>query len=231
MSSAINFYKHIPKKYSDGSKGKYKNYDKIKIEVPLRLLIVGSSGSMKTNCLLNIISQLNAWQKIYLCGRNINQPLYRFLIDILDENTLFTCENVDDLPQIEEFDPKLSNLLIFDDMICENNTTLKKISSYFVRGRHVNISSVFLSQSYFDTPKLVRKNCDYIILKKINTKKDLKMLLKEYNIDDNVDDVMNIYQKVSKLEPQNWLLIDLITSDNSLKYRLNFSPINIQQQQ
>ena len=229
MSSAINFYKHIGKKYSDGSKGKYKNYDKIKIEIPMRLLIVGASGSGKTNTLLNIISQMNSWQKIYLCGRNINQPLYRFLIDILDEDTLFVCENVDDLPQIEEFDPKIQNLLIFDDMICENNATLKKISSFFIRARHVNVSSVFLSQSYFDTPKLVRKNCDYIILKKINTKRDLKMLMKEYNLDDNLDNVMNIYQKISKSGMENWFLIDTNTNDPTLKYRFNFSPIKTQE--
>ena len=50
---------------------------------PYRMLIVGGSGSGKTNSLLNLIKEQdgdNVIDKIYLNAKDINQPKYQFLI-------------------------------------------------------------------------------------------------------------------------------------------------------
>ena len=47
---------------------------------PYRILIIGGSGSGKTNTLLNLKNQQNDFDKIYLSARDLNEPKYRILI-------------------------------------------------------------------------------------------------------------------------------------------------------
>ena len=66
------------------------NHDKIvnnKIEdedCPFRMLIIGPSGSDKTNTLLHLINNLNKTtliDKIYLYAKDLAEPKYEFLIN------------------------------------------------------------------------------------------------------------------------------------------------------
>ena len=55
-------------------------------------------------------------------------------------------------------------LIVFDDMIADmiNNKKLNPIvTELFIRGRKLNISVVFITQSYFKVPKGVRLNSTY----------------------------------------------------------------------
>ena len=47
---------------------------------PYRFLIIGGSGSGKTNTLLNLINEQNDINKIYLYARDLNKPKYKILI-------------------------------------------------------------------------------------------------------------------------------------------------------
>ena len=47
---------------------------------PYRILIIGSSGSRKTNTLLNLINKQHDIDNIYLYARDLNQPKYNILI-------------------------------------------------------------------------------------------------------------------------------------------------------
>ena len=45
-----------------------------------RILIVGGSGSEKTNALLNLINEQSDIDKIYLYAKDLNEPKYEYLI-------------------------------------------------------------------------------------------------------------------------------------------------------
>ena len=47
---------------------------------PCRFLIIGGSGSGKTNALLNLINQQGDIDKIYLYAKDLNEPKYEYLI-------------------------------------------------------------------------------------------------------------------------------------------------------
>ena len=47
---------------------------------PFRILIVGGSGSGKTNVLINLINEQNDIDKIYLYARDFSKPRYEYLI-------------------------------------------------------------------------------------------------------------------------------------------------------
>ena len=68
---------------------------------------------------------------------------------------------------IEEYNPnkKQKKLIVFDDMICIITKKLNKIvNRLFIRVRKLNISFVFITQSYFKVPKDVRLNTTYFLL-------------------------------------------------------------------
>ena len=53
---------------------------------PYRILIIGGSGSGKTNTLLNLINEQNDIDKIYLYAKDLSEPKYEFLIKKRETN-------------------------------------------------------------------------------------------------------------------------------------------------
>ena len=77
--------------------------------------------------------------------------------------------------KIENYNPnkKRKVLIVFDDMIADmiNNKKLNSIvTELFIRGRKLNISIVFITQSYFKVPKDVRLNSTPFSIMKIPNK-------------------------------------------------------------
>jgi primosomal protein N' len=77
-----NLYETLPKEYQEKQET-YATYNQIQISTPFRMLIVGASGSGKTNALINLIRDMNAFDMYYLYAKNIQEPLYRYFIDTL----------------------------------------------------------------------------------------------------------------------------------------------------
>ena len=80
---------------------------------------------------------------------------------------------------IEEYNPikKQKILIVFDDMIAEllSNKKLNPIvTELFIRGRKLNISLVFITQSYFAVPKYVRLSSTQYFAMKIPNKRELQ---------------------------------------------------------
>ena len=150
-------------------------------------MIIGGSGSGKTNTLLNLINEQNDIDKIYLYARDLNEPKYKILIKkrkdagikhLNDPNTFIECSNtMDDVYEnINDYNPnrKRKILIVFDDMIADIMTNKKFqaiIKELFIRCRKLNISLVFITQSYFSVPKDVRLNATHYLIMKINSKK------------------------------------------------------------
>ena len=70
-------------------------------------------------------------------------------------------------------------LIVFDDMTedVESNKNLYPIvTELFLRGRKLNISLVFISQSYFRVPKSIRQNATYYSITKIPKKRELQQI-------------------------------------------------------
>ena len=80
---------------------------------------------------------------------------------------------------IEEYNigKKHKVLIVFDDMIADmiNNKKLNLvITELFIRGRKLNISIVFITQSYFKVPKDVRLNSTHFFIMKIPNERELQ---------------------------------------------------------
>ena len=104
-------------------------------------------------------------------------------------------------------------LIVFDDMIADIMTNKKFqaiIKELFIRCRKLNISLVFITQSYFSVPKDVRLNSTYYLIMKINNRKELQNIAINYSADIDYNDFMRIYREFT------WELFNFLTIDTSL---------------
>ena len=125
-----------------------------------------------------------------------------------------TYENIDD------YNPDKENkiLIVFDDMIADmiNNKKLNSVvSELFIRGRKLNISLVFITQSYFKVSKDVRLNTTHVFIAKIPNKRELQQTATNHSSNINTKDFANIYKKYTA-EPFSFLVDDTTLPSNIL---------------
>ena len=101
---------------------------------------------------------------------------------------------------IDDYNPDKENkiLIVFDDMIADmiHNKKLNSIvTELFIRGRKLNISLVFITQSYFKVPKDVRLNTSHFFIAKIPNKRELQQIAINHSSDISTKDFINIYKE------------------------------------
>ena len=113
---------------------------------------------------------------------------------------------------------------MFDDMIADMESNKKlspKVTELFLRGRKLNISLVFISQSYFKVPKTIRLNATHYFIMKIPNKRELQQIASNHSSDTEFKDFMKLYRNHTK-EPYSFLVNDTtLSSDNPLRFRKN----------
>ena len=113
-------------------------------------------------------------------------------------------------------------LIVFDVIIADmiNNKKLNPIvTELYTRIRKLNISLVFITQSYFKVPKDVRLNSTHFFIMKIPNKRELQQIALNHSSDINSKDFIKIYKKCTA-EPYSFLGVDTtLPSDNPLRFR------------
>ena len=109
---------------------------------------------------------------------------------------------------------------MFADMI-SNKKLNQTVTEIFIRGKKLNISTVFIKQSYFAGPQNVTLNCTYIFIIKIQNKQKLQQIKFDRSSDIVFKDFMNLYKKCNA-KPHSFLVINTtIASDNPLCFKKN----------
>lgn len=215
----INWYDIIPKKFLLSQHNP--NYEIHKIKIPFRMLIIGSSGAGKTQTLLNIIHNFNnTFNNIVIITKNKDEPLYNYLEDKLKDGVDIR-EGINNAPNLDDFDKEDQTLIVMDDLVLEKNQTA--LEQYFIRARKLNCSLIYISQSYYRVPKVIRQNLNYLIIKQLSSLKDLYRIMSEYSL--GVDkEQLNAMYKDATAEKKDFLMVDM---DGEMKdrFRKNFNNI------
>ena len=131
---------------------------------------------------------------------------------------------------INYYNPDKENkILIVFNMIADmiHNKKLDSIvTELFIRGRKLNISLVFVMQSYFKVPKDVRLNSTHFFIAKILSERELQQIAINHLSDISTKGFINIYRKCIA-EPFSFLVNDTtLASDNPLRFRKLFLKYN-----
>ena len=128
-------------------------------------------------------------------------------------------DNIDDYN--ENRDKKV--LIIFHNMIADIMRSEKFkaiVKELFIRCRKLNVSIVFITQSYFRTPKDVRLNTTHYILMKIGSKRELKYIAEEKLGYLDYKDFLKIYNYCTK-EPYSFMIDTSPTATITFKKNFN----------
>ena len=218
-----------------------RNEENRDINWPFRMLFIGPSVSDKTNALLHLIQNLNDTSpvdKIYLYAKDLSEPKYEFLIkdrenagiQHFNDPTAFIKYSNDMNDVFNNIDNynlgrRKRVLIVFDDMITDIMSDKKFkaiIKELFIRSRKSNISNVFITQSYFRTPKDARLNSMHYLLMKIRNKKELQNIGQDNSGDVDFKDFLKIYENCTS-EPYSFMIIDTtLPGGDPMRFRRNF---------
>ena len=219
----VNFYSLIPKT----KKASIKNFKTHFIEPNSRILMIGGSGTGKSNAILNFIERSSGtFSKIIICSfSTTEEPLYEYLKSKIPEVELIS--NIDEVPPVQEFDDNKKNkqkLIVFDDFINLNKKQMGILADYAISSRKFGFTCIFVSQSYTAVPKIISRNCNYIMVFKINDKISIKHIIKNHGLTNkyNVEQIEKMYHYSTSL-PLGFLTIDLRTNDEDKRLRSGFT--------
>ena len=181
------------------------------LDHPYRILIIVGSGSGKTDALLNLINNQPDIDKIYLYARDSYEEKYQYLMNKREKVGLnhfddpkafmeYSNDMQDVNKNIEDYNPGKTRkiLIVFDDMIADminNKNVNPTVTELLIRGRKLNISIVFITQSYFKVPKDVRLNSTHFFIMKIPNKRELQQIALNHSSDIDFKNFMKIYKK------------------------------------
>ena len=153
-----------------------------------RMLICGNSGSGKTNLLYHMLMRpLLFYDQIHLYAKNLDQQKYQDMISNFDDISqsvgynVLVCSNDDIVPVENLMDNTAQKIVIFDDFVREKNQ--KPLIDYFIRGRHKNCSIIYLSQSFYGTPKDIRLNCSHFCIYEFPSSNERNLISRELGVD------------------------------------------------
>ena len=135
--------------------------------------------------------------------KNLNHP-HAFIEYSSDMN--------DVLEDINNYNKKRDKkvLIIFDGMIVDimRSDKFKAIvEELFIRCRKLNISIVFITQSYFRAPKDARLNSTHYILMKMGNKNELKSIAEENSGHLDFKEFLKIYNHCTR-DPYSFMIVD-----------------------
>ena len=139
---------------------------------------------------MNLIENQPDIGKIYLYATYPYEAKYQYLINIHEKVGIdhhndprafieYSNDMLDVYKNISYYNPEKENniLIVFDDTIADmiNNEKLDSIvTELFIRGRKLNISLVFITESYFKVPKDLRLNTTHFYCENFKQKRASK---------------------------------------------------------
>lgn len=192
------------------------------LKLPLRIVVSSPTGSGKSSLVCNLIDLFcdgeGTFETIRIVTADKDEALYNQLVR-KSRGAVQITEGLKTLPKLETFDKTMQHLVIIDDCVLEKN--LKPVAEYYIRCRKMNVSVIFLSQSFYEIPKIVRCNSSYAFLLQVGNKNDMRLTLSEFAMNIDADVLAQMYHYATSVEFSP-LIIEIGCRDRNKKFRRGF---------
>lgn len=196
----------------------------------IRAVISGPSNAGKTNLLFSLIFDKEGlfFENIYLYSKSLNQPKYQLLRDIVAKIPgmgFYSFTENDEIITPEKTKP--NSLMIFDDVPASGSKD--EIRSFFCFGRHHQICTFYLCQTYTAIPKHhCRDNANFLILFK-QDELNLKHIHSDHvNVDMTFEKFKQLCRECWQKDGYSFFVVATEFPRNAGRYRFGFSSyINI----
>ncbi|TYZ63372.1 hypothetical protein PybrP1_012535 [[Pythium] brassicae (nom. inval.)] len=162
-----------------------------------RMIVLSPTGSGKRNLLHHIIKASSNYVPLY---DDLKEKLAGFV-------SFYDPDHIPSVNAIRKIANDVPELVVFDDLLSEKRLQRDVTSQFYYRGRHQKLLMLMLAHSYFALEKMIRLNCDLCFILRANAKRDLKMILKDFNIPISEPDFYEVYRR-SMQQTGNDILID-----------------------
>jgi len=198
------------------------NFNLHGIKLPARICVSAPSGSGKSNMVVNFISLCSqgkgTFSKIHIVTKDADEALYNFLK--LKNPAIQITEGLHTLPPLNKFDKEEQSLVVIDDLCLAKDQS--SVLDYFIRCRKSGVTVMYLSQSYFKIPLIVRQNSNYLVVLGIGNKRSISMMLNEVAIGASKEQLMGMFQEATR-EKLHFLLVCIEETNPLLKFRIDFN--------
>ena len=204
------------------------------------MLICGTTGAGKTEFVTAMLIDDRKgddnirlpYQRVFLYTQVIT-PQWEYVIKVfkamekkLKRKILWHTSNLADVIPIDAIDKTYQNVVVFDDFMNERNQNV--VVDYFSRGRHMNCSCIYITQSYKKADVTIRKQCKYFAFFKGANDDDLESMKKTFRPPGirNNKIFIELYDEVTS-GSHDFIFIDEITDQPILMFRKNLNGLLI----
>jgi hypothetical protein len=196
---------------------------------PFRLVVCGSSGSGKTNMVINLIEEYIPWRALQVVAKHVDNPQFTALrkrIERFEKKkkqpvSTWTNQLNDTLP-VDDLNKENRTLTLFDDFVMSKEQHV--MEDYFVRCRHRNASVIYITQSWYKVPKIIRENCSHVAVFKGQNGHDLSGLWQDLGGEMRKEQFSALYHRAIA-RPFGFLFVDQNPTLPELKFRLKFDEL------
>jgi hypothetical protein len=158
------------------------------------------------------------YSKILILTRDASEALYEFLK--LKSPSIQVLEGLQHLPNLDkDVNKDFNTLVIIDDLMLTKDQT--RVQEYFIRCRKKNVTIIYLAQHFYKIPIIIRQNSNYVVILNAGNKKSLNMMLSEFSVGVEKEQLLNMYKYATK-DKFHFLLIDVDESNPERKFRKDF---------
>jgi hypothetical protein len=171
------------------------------------------------------------FEKMYVYAQNSDQGVYeklkQHLDDIASKNDLEKGDSyhfgskLSEVVPLDEMDKSKVNIVIFDDFVLAKDQSI--IEEFFVRGRHKNCITIYLSQTYSGIPITIRRNTRLYMIWAVSRGRDVGLIQSDVAPELETKLFKKVFHDATKM-PHSFLWVDRYAEPDK-KFRQNFDGV------
>ena len=184
-----------------------------------------------------ICNMLLKWvnpKELILYTINPDQEKYQLIQDFYDfleiegADQIFQMLEPEEVTPVEELDGDASKVVVFDDIKIDSRH-MEPIKEYFSLSRNHKCNCIYLTQSYYDVPKYIRRNTKAFCLFHGLDNRDIRHIADDHGSSISREEFTDVYRKAT-CEPYTFMLLDKTSKHVPEMYRCGFDKFYLPEQ-